>query len=69
MGLSYCALYKVLLYHCNHDIDSDFVISEEIDCFEIAYSSIVLLLQIRLIFSVLLIDYFQSSSGIVLPNY
>ena len=61
--------YKVLLYYCNHDIDSDFVISEAIDCFEIAYSSIVLLLQIRLTFSVLLIDYFQSSSGIVLPNH
>ena len=67
MGLSYCALYKVLLYYCNHDIDS--VISEAIDCFEIAYSSIILLLQIRLTFSLLLIDYFQSSSGIVLPNH
>ena len=61
--------YKVLLYYCNHDIDSDFVISEAIDCFETAYSSIVLLLQIRLTFSVQMIDYFKSTYGIVYPNH
>ena len=50
MALSYCSLYKALLYYCNKKFDSGFVISEVINCFEVAYFSIISLLQIRLLY-------------------
>ena len=50
MALSYCSLYKALLYYCNNKFDSGFVISEAINCFEVAYFSIISLLQIRLLY-------------------